>query len=167
MGLFSFNIDEFIRQLLPPFLRKEKLIDWHRAMLHPLKKLYGLFKAYRQGSLKRLRYNGQTIILENLLNDVLDPQNRAIRIITASDVNQPVYIKTPAEQQPVYLSTPVEQQPVYIKTPGEYWVNHDFIVEAADNSLTSAEESRLKALSEKYKLAGMVPRFRYQNGTIF
>jgi hypothetical protein len=167
MSLFDLDIDELITQTLPPQLLEQNNIDFHKILSKPTKDLFDTFKAFRDKTLKEMRYNGQTVILENLLNDIFDPNNRGIRIYTSSDVLQPVYIGTPQENEPLYLGTKAEQEPVYLGTPGEYVTNYDFVVEVPVGILTSEQENRIKAITQKYKLAGKFPRYIYQNGTIF
>lgn len=69
MPLPSYNIDfkKLIKQLLPTLLRKVKRIAWLKAALIIAKNIHTSFVTYSQGIVDEIKWNGQTIKLENLL----------------------------------------------------------------------------------------------------
>lgn len=57
------------KRLLPPFLRQLKQIAWLTALVKPLQELRDdIFDTYMPDVKKRMRYNGQTVVLEAILN---------------------------------------------------------------------------------------------------
>lgn len=163
----NWNISDWALRVIPSLMRKEPVISFVRALLTSISAPYSVFVTYKAEMLKKVRYNGQQIILENLLNDVFDNTARGIVIITATDIEEPVYIATPAETAPVFIATPAETAPVYIGLPDEYGYTFDFLVLVPTSLLTSEQETQLKSITNYYKIAGKTPRFQYANGTIF
>lgn len=169
---FNWDIDTWAQNETPGEIRYQPWTTWLRIMLKPVKYLYNLFLPYRAEMLKKLRYNSQTIILENLLNDMFDNNLRRIRIITTYDVVPSTYIFTDAESEQIYVYTEAEvdadpTKAVYLYTLPELGVLYDFIVQCAAGSLTELQENRLKAIVNYYRLAGKKPLFIYDDNTTF
>jgi hypothetical protein len=79
--MFNINWRKFIILALPSFLRNQRMIDWLEVAFKPIKRNWQEFLSFRQAILFKLRYNGQTIKLERLLNDLYDPILRRIHIV--------------------------------------------------------------------------------------
>ena len=77
--VYDVNWRMVVSQLTPWFLRKQRNIDWLMAMLAPLVSLYTQAKAFFGLKLKEANYNSQTITLLRLVNDLHDPEFRAIK----------------------------------------------------------------------------------------
>lgn len=165
--MINWNITTWILRVIPTLMRKEPLISFVQVLVTALSTPYDAYVLYRAETLKKLRYNGQTIILENLLNDIFDVTNRDIQVITSTDIDNPVYIATPAEAAPVYIATPAEAAPVYIGLPGEYGYTYDFLVLVPTSLLTTEQETQIKSIVNHYKIAGKTARFQYTDGSIF
>jgi hypothetical protein len=166
--MFGIDFDTLARHLTPPVIAKGSHLEWLRALLSPLTTLNGIFTDYRAELIKRLRYNGQVIILENLLNDLFDDTDRLIYIDTVNDRLSGVYVYQPSEDVAEFISQPGEAPPVYIFQANEPMnVGYDFIVWVPDGILDSEQQQRIKAVVYKYKLAGKIAQFRFFNGTIF
>jgi hypothetical protein len=70
MSLYDINFGNVSNLLLPPSKRKPKIKAWLRALLQPLQGLRDdIFVTYKADILKRIKYTGQTIVLESILND--------------------------------------------------------------------------------------------------
>lgn len=71
MALVNYDIDfnKMITQLLPTVLRKIIRIAWLKAVLKPLRTIHDDLLAYRSAKLYEVKWNGQTIKLQNLLID--------------------------------------------------------------------------------------------------
>lgn len=69
MALPSYDIDfeKLIKQLLPALYRRVKRIAWLKAALIILKNIHTSFVSYSQGIVDEIKWNGQTIKLQNLL----------------------------------------------------------------------------------------------------
>ena len=124
---------------------------------------------YRAATEKKMRYNGQIIVLENLLNDLFDPTQRRIIIINAADVLSRNFYFLASENQPVYYYTQAEYAANphllrhFLYNDVEYGNRYDFIVQAAHGSLTAAQIVRLKATVNYYRIASKFPYYQYDN----
>src|SRR5580704_12272304 len=95
--VYKWNIGNWQQNELPEIPRTEQNNDWLSALLSPLAAKYAWFLTFIDTLRQQMRYNGQTIVLENLLNDLFDATLRRIVIVTASDILPPVYLYTKAE----------------------------------------------------------------------
>ncbi|MFN8322171.1 MAG: hypothetical protein U0T74_05885 [Chitinophagales bacterium] len=167
---FNWNIDTWGVNETPEEIRKEPWLSFVKALLYPVKYLYDLFLPYRAETLKKMRYNSQTIILENLLNDLFDNTLRRIRVITTYDIVGPIYLYEDVEDKPIWIYDESEYTAdpnlvrVWLYENSELGVLYDFIVEAAPGSLTDEQIVRLKATVNYYRLAGKKPGYFYSNG---
>lgn len=71
MALPSYNIDfrKMVGQLLGSLLKRSKRIAWLTAALKPLRNLHDEFLSFSNLKLYEVKWNGQTIKLEKLLQD--------------------------------------------------------------------------------------------------
>lgn len=71
MALVSYDIDfkKMVEQLLGGVLRKAVRVAWLTAVLKPLRNLHDVFLAYTMKVVYDIKWNGQTIVLEQLLID--------------------------------------------------------------------------------------------------
>ena len=169
---FNWDIDTWAQNEIPAEMRQLKWMKFILVLVKPVKLLYAPFLTFRATMKKKLRYNSQTIVLENLLNDMFDNTLRRIRITTTYDVTPNVFVFTAAELEQTYIYTAAEvaadpTKAVYLYTNPELGVYYDFIVECAAGSLTTLQENRLKAIVNYYRLASKKPRFQYDDLTTF
>lgn len=166
---FNWNIIDWIGQMIPVLYRKDRLVHFLMVLLKPLDTTYISFFDFRLYLLKKMKFNGQVIIMENMLNDTFDNSLRRIRIITITDRLRKQYIYQPVEAKPLYIYQVSENLPVYISTLEEYlnMSGFDFIVEAPKNVWTVSILDQIKKMTLYYKLAGKRPKFIYQDGTDF
>jgi len=165
--IFDWDINATKDQLLPPLLAKPKTRSWLQALLAPVLSLYNTFYAYRLQTIKTLRYNCQTIILENLLNDTFDNALRRIVITTNYDKADPVYIGQVNENDEIWIGQVGESDMVFIGLDPDYIIAYAFTVTVAAGTLTAAQEIQLKAIVNFYRFDGLKPLFIYDNGTQF
>ena len=159
--IFNWNIDRWLGNEMPPELRDpaQQNYNFLQAMILPVKYLYTNFTTYRIATEKKMRYNGQIIVLENLLNDLFDPTQRRIIIINAADVLSRNFLFLTPENNPQYYYTEAEYRANpnlkrhYLYNVAEYGNRYDFIVQAAAGSLTAAQIVRLKATVNYYRIA--------------
>ena len=170
---WNWNIDVWAVNETPAEVRKEPWLSFLRSLLKPVKVLYASFLTYRTDTIKKMRYNSQTIVLENLLNDMFDSTLRRITVVTTYDIVNPPHLYQSSENNPLYVYTEAEYdaepllERVYLNQQSELGILYDFIVECAEGSLTSNQETRLKAIVNYYKLAGKKPLFIYDNNETF
>lgn len=167
---FKIDINRLILMLVPGMLLREKHHQWLKALLYPLVTLHDGFQSFRLLTNRELRYNGQVIILENLLNDMFDTSDRRIVVQTSPSSGSQVYLPHVYEDDitPSYLQSKSQGEPVYIYHSDEdSFMVYDFMVIVPDGILTAQQESLLKSVTNKYKLDGKRPHFKYQNDQIF
>ena len=93
MRILETDIKRLGVMILPMCLRKPVLIGLVYFMLAPIQRILGALKEWREETLHRTRYNGQTVNLELCLNDRLDPVRRRIYITDTSEQQyQPYYV---------------------------------------------------------------------------
>lgn len=163
------NTEVLAKQLLTPPIARLSHLEWVRVLISPLSTLNAVFVAYRAEVIKRLRYNGQVIILEALLNDTFQPDLRQIYIETVDEKLAQLYVyQTSEAQDPEYVHQSGEAPPLYIFGADEtISVGYDFIVWVPDDLLTPEQENRIKAIVRRYKLAGKQAAYRYFSGDFF
>jgi hypothetical protein len=155
---FRVDFEHLVRLLLPTLLRKPRLVNWLWALLSPLLDLYATFLTYRETTLRELSYNGQTLVLQECLNDSFDPylSQRRIRIVNVDVELQPDYDNFRSEQQAQeqYMVFVQECPPwAYDRHQVEYDTQLDFLVWAPDQLNTPDLARRLRARVEQFRPA--------------
>lgn len=71
MALVNYDIDfkKMVEQLLGALLRKTIRVAWLTACLKPVRNLHDIFLSFSNSIAEEIRWNGQTIVLEQLLID--------------------------------------------------------------------------------------------------
>ncbi|MCK4500600.1 hypothetical protein KAU11_08880 [Candidatus Babeliales bacterium] len=155
-----YNIDFRVlaNLLTPPFLRKERLIDWLVVLLKPLEEVNFSFNQFRRDSIYKVTHNGQVVFLQKVLNDRFDNEFRRVKIADSFEYN-PVWVRPEEDELPVYVYE--EDKPVFIHSESDVFgdVDVDFIVSmpldlkpVAPIDLTNLE-LQIKSLTNYYKLA--------------
>lgn len=166
---YEWNINNWIKTIIPAPIRKQIVVDYAISLISPLNAVYLEFKATRVLLKKRMRFNGQVIVLENLLNDEFDLSLRRIRIITTDDLLRKKYIGQPIENKPLWIAQPSENKPQYIGQWIEYqnMTGYHFTVEVPLGVYSQEELLKIKSRTNYYKLAGKRAKFIFQDGTEF
>lgn len=166
---YLWNIANWCIDILPAPLRLFKFIAFTRVQIEPIRLLHQEFLIFRLEMIRKIRVNGQTVVMENILNNLFDPTNRGIEITTSYDTIDPVFIGQPSEfaTNPTFFAQPSENAQVFIGQPSEYGVLHDFVVKVPATILTSAQEVQLKSLVKRYKYLSTKPYYIYNNGIPF
>ena len=91
MALSSYSLDflKMIKQLLGYLLRKAKRIAWLKACLKPIQTIHDSFLVYTQSVVDEIKWNGQTVKLEQLL---IQEFGAGIYITTNSLSNDGLYV---------------------------------------------------------------------------
>lgn len=139
--------------LLPTFMRKAKTRTYLLALMLPLDTLYTQFMAYRRDTIYKLQHNGQVVLLQKVLNDRFDKDQRRI-YIDDGIVNDPTYVYTHAEDKPVHLGT----QYIYSRAELAYKDVNFTVVLPAGMTLSDEERIRMQSLINYYKLASKTYR---------
>lgn len=171
--MYLWNIYQWAENELPIEVRQPRMIKWLQALLKPLKDMHAGYEVYRLATIKKMRYNGQVIVLENVLNDLYDPVQRRFVISTTYDSLNPLYIYTRAEvnntnaltylyTKQAYTSDTLQHlTKVYLNTMGELGVLFDFVVLAPDSFTDIADITKMKATVNLHRLAGKKPKYEY------
>ncbi len=150
-----FNVDfrKLSLLLTPIFWRKITFVNWVYCLVEPIVILKEDFRKFRGKSIYKIVHNGQVMLLEKVLNDAFDIEDRRI-YITDSLINDSIYIYSIPEQKPVYLGT----QYLYTFDAFEE-IEFDFyiIMPLALKPVSSFDltnyENQIKGLVNYYKLA--------------
>ncbi len=97
--MFNIAFDQLIYNLLPHFLRKERMLAWLLAVMKPVVLLYDRFLVYRTDKLYEARISAQVNSLEYMLNDAYygDGNGRTIYITDNEDYSEDIYLYNSSE----------------------------------------------------------------------
>ncbi len=150
---YNFNIQNFVSNALPYILRKPKILAFVKCLFLPFQNTIYQLLIYIETTRYNLKITGQTIVLQNFLNDKMDFIQR--RIIIEHPIIAENYIWKKIENQSSDF-VPFKNEPYntfFVKYKNENEIGIlDFMVKIpADISL---QIPKIKALVEAYKLAG-------------
>lgn len=151
--MFNFDFQKLIYNLLPSFLRSEKMQAWLNALVFPVKTLHAKFLAYRDETLFSLSHNGQVLSLEDLLNRIFNPDDIYPRIyISDGPRKAKTYLYNESENKSTRLHNLGESYPpVYLFNQQES-TGFDFTVWV--NNSIEFDYNRMYSLIAKHKAAG-------------
>lgn len=163
--MFDFNFELQIIRLLPPFLRKTKMIAWLMAMLLPLTQLYGVFIGYRKETLRALSITPSTYSLEWYLNFKFTGHQPVYTNYSLDYTGGGIWIENNDNSEPlnyVYDANSNNQTMIvydaadgaqtYLYDYEDYLNNDSFIVHVP--AVAGVDENYLRAVLNKYKIAG-------------
>ncbi len=150
--MFSLNHISTIYQLIWPVVRTVFNANFITAATKPLRDVYNDLLILRTQVDYDLKFNGQVIYLEHILNDLFDDVNRDIYISDVANVDF-LYIYTdPETVTPPYVYNDGETfNDLYVETDAETLSSNQFIINIPATGINQIE---LKAVVDKYKLAG-------------
>ena len=138
--------------LIPPFLRKKKLIAFFAVFLEPFVLLAKRFKDFRKASLQKLNVNGQVIYIEKRLNDEFELEYPYIYITDSSELRAnlaDIY----ADQTLSMAMYPLESDDkLYLESGEESAREEDYIVNVP--SFLSDKLSEIMTIVEYHRPAG-------------
>lgn len=154
------NFREVFQYLIPTWIRGEKFVAWLGAILEPVQTLNQSFADWASAVRYDLRFNGQVIYLEHVLNDQFDDTLR--RIYIDDPAGQQIftpYVFNKAEQQPpLYLYNVADaldtEDNIVIYNVSELEVTEDFVVHVPSGIFNPAAEVQMRGLIDKYRIAG-------------
>ncbi|MBV7268357.1 hypothetical protein [Winogradskyella luteola] len=79
-NIYNLDISRLIKLSLPTFLRGVKVLAWLNAVCAPIKERYISFVAYKDDAIYRVSHNGSITLLQKVLNDGFDNEERRIYI---------------------------------------------------------------------------------------
>lgn len=153
--VYDVDLKKLVVMLLPSFMRTEKLIAFIWCLIVGIRTVHFKLLALWYDTDKEMEVTPQVFSLRKLLNDYFDSVNRSIRIEDASR-NERSYIFTEGEQRPLFI----DERAIY--TADELRSGTGFVVIVPEALNNTAETARLKAMINKYKLAGTKYIIRYE-----
>jgi hypothetical protein len=146
------NIAYLVEILIPPFLKGENLVLLLKASTKPIQDNITWFYDFYDKKKYELRFNGQIIYLEDLLNNEFDPVLRRI-YIDDGDQSPTVYIFNVSENnESLYLFNNSEDgDPTYIYNGVVGSQPTDFVVFVPTGLVYN--ENLMKFYLNKYKIA--------------
>ncbi|WP_286768199.1 MULTISPECIES: hypothetical protein [Sphingobacterium] len=154
--VYNVDLKKLVVLILPTFMRTEKLIAFIWCLILGIRTVHFKLLALWYDTDKEMEVTPQVFSLRKLLNDYFDSVNRSIRIEDA-ELSDRTYIFTEGENQPVYLD-----DEIFIYTGNEVSEATGFVVIVPESLNNTAETARLKAMINKYKLAGTKYIIRYE-----
>jgi hypothetical protein len=97
--MFKIDIAKNVTRLAPPAWRRSFLLAWLEALLKPVATLNQEFITWVAAKRIELTYNGQTIHLERMLNDLYDNTLRRIKIEHSMDTREFDYLISEGQPQ--------------------------------------------------------------------
>jgi hypothetical protein len=151
--MYNVDFDDIAKKLIPLRLRKVKALDYLSAILKPLKSLHADFLSFVNTKKYELKFTGQIIYLEHLLNDTYDSTTRGIYIVDTANIDLTYWFNRGELTSFYYLRNRSEgQPPKYLKNRIEY-INHiHFIIKVPSG--VSFVEVQMRTLIDKYLQAG-------------
>ena len=132
------------------------LKDFLSALLKPIQTLTDGLKTFEINELKRAKFNGQKIVLQEALNDIFGIAIAPfIYIETVQSTGKNLFLYEQSEASPVFFSEVSESDPVYIFESGEVsTIDYDFKVKIPVAIYTAELDRQVKAQTKIYKVAG-------------
>lgn len=158
-NIYRIDFDKLVVQLLPILLRKAAHVAWLRVLITPWVALHKSFTTKRGAWRYQLTHTPQVFSLENVLNDHFDPAQRRIYIVDGDYIDAIRFYES-EDSKPVrfYEATPE----VRFYEPSDFdLLDVDFVVRIP-LTLSAAEELRLRALLDFYKLPDKTYTLRYE-----
>lgn len=89
-NVYSINIGRLIKLSLPTFLRSNTTLAYLNAVYAPIKERYIAFTTYKNDAIYRVSHNGSITLLQKVLNDAFDNDERRIYIrnIEKTDIDR-------------------------------------------------------------------------------
>lgn len=161
---YDIDFIKFCRQMLPPILRSPLLMAILKAMIVPLRYIYGLFKSLKAETDNSLNISGNVMSLQRALNEVFFLELNQIYIETPKEENKRVLYFKSENQVNIPMRFCSEGEGLYLWEGGETTVKYNFVVYVPIFLCTSLNKDEDKCRGEnlnkimrvlnKYKPAG-------------
>lgn len=93
INYLNVNFQRLIKLSLPIDLRQPTILAWLNAVFNPIKENYLRFSLFKQSSFYIISHNSSIVLLQKMLNDKFDNEERRIFIynVQRSDINRFYY----------------------------------------------------------------------------
>lgn len=155
------HFKKLLRWVLPSFLRTPTRFQWLWALSSPLEDLFEEFKDYRKYKEFKARMTGQTLLLQEYLNKLLDPRQKRILIKHRQDMGRYITMRAEKGYDRIYFLLLEEKDQASFKDLDPYFhltldekysvfIDVDFLVYLPDKS----DPQAAKIIINRYKTAG-------------
>jgi hypothetical protein len=159
----TINFFVLIEQLLPTFLRKNRMVLFLSAIVTPLVKIY-------EKTLYKMQHDGRTIYLEKMLNEHFqvvgyDHQNHEItKRVYIDDVLKldKLYIYQEEEEEVSFLEDDDSYLDIFLQNDAESIINYSWIIFIPDTF--TFQEANIRALVDTYRYFGK--KYKIQTYTL-
>lgn len=148
----SVNLGNIILNVLPPKKRKTNFIAWMNVLYKPLYTIQLAFNLFFDEIEYELKFNGQVIYLEHVLNDYFDEIARGIYITDTIQLTQVVIYNSSEENEHTYIFNDLENNPLVLFNTLEFDSDVDFVVNIPSGVYVDLVQ--LKIVVNKYKILG-------------
>ena len=140
-----------VYMLLPPQLRKSKMIEWLIVLSSGLESIQKDLLVFRKDAEYDLLFSQERIQFEHYLNDKFDKTNRSIRIINSFFLERKT-LYSYAENRPNIIYRVSETNPIELYYLQEYDTSIHFIIEIPSGLLNAQELKALRIWVDERKL---------------
>ena len=148
---FNWDFDSLVVMLLPPVLRKNKMIAFVQLLAKGNQLIYDQLKSFRISSTYDAYFSQARIQFEHYLNDEFDKTGRSIRIINSEFLERQTLYKH-AESRPNRIYQVSENKPIKLYYLQEYETSIHFIIEMPASLLNTQQLKALRIWVDERKL---------------
>lgn len=155
MGIYDFDARRLALLLIPPVRRTPGVYALARAAVQGVCALYGRFRTWKADAEYRLTHGGQVCHLRAVLNDAFDPELRRIRVEDAEGAGAVVFLYERRLDRPAFVPWRSSGDALMVDARGMGGASGgaDFTVRLPAGLARLREDARLKALTDRYRLA--------------
>ena len=150
-NFFQWSFRDMVYMLLPPQLRKSKMIEWLIVLSSGLESIQKDLLVFRKDAEYDLLFSQERIQFEHYLNDKFDKTNRSIRIINSFFLERKT-LYSYAENRPNIIYRVSETNPIELYYLQEYDTSIHFIIEIPSGLLNAQELKALRIWVDERKL---------------
>lgn len=158
MKNLGINFKEVSKYLVPLPVRGARFVSWLGTLLAPLQSLNATFKSWGDGLRYDLRFTGQVIYLEHILNDLYDPSLRRIYIADPSgsySITTTLWNFVEAQARTFFYNFSEGQPAPVARNYSEVFVaGVDFVVKIPASLSVTLTLNRMRKLIDRYRPAG-------------
>lgn len=151
-NFFTWDFNHLIFLLLPPLLRKPKMVAFLQVLISGINDIYASLKQFRKDIEYDVNFSTQKIQFEHYINDKFDRISRGITLVNAPFLVR-IYLYKQVETRPIRMYKHSENQtnPRVYKLQ-EHEVSIHFIIQVPTGLLTDLQEKALRAYVDNRKL---------------
>lgn len=158
MTNLGINFKENLKYLVPLNVRGARFVAWLGSLLAALQSLNAAFKSWGDGLRYDLRFTGQVVYLEHVLNDQYDSALRRIYIADPAgsySITTTLWNFIEAQTRTFFYNFSESQPAQVARNHSEVFVSGvDFVVKIPASLNVTLTLNRMRKLIDRYRLAG-------------